>query len=295
MVRLLNDDISIETALLLAGRMDITPVLPDDLTDKQIEDLTDNEIESLTEEQTMAPSVQMFRPMAEHSETLRTLIDEWIDSGIQTDGSEQPRSRHLSDESTVEYVEAGEIITAVAKPKSRIRRMVNDYQKRYPMFVQLQDGGGTLPVFAAEGDDELKADKQPPMPGREVVSLFIQFYDSPWLFRLMRCAKSKCRTYQLVNAPRKSYLHGWYCAGCSKTAAATRSTSKARTNERERKLQACAVAWAKGEPKHADRRAWVVEQANNHLRNGEHIKRNFIALNLAEIQARAERMSNAKG
>lgn len=293
MVRLLNGDTSIETARLLAGRMDITPVLPDGLTDKQIEDLTKEQIEDLTEEQNVAASAAIFTPMAKHASKLRELVDEWIDSGIQADGSEQPRSRRLSDASVVEYVEAEGIVSAVGKPKSRIRRMVNDYQQRYPMFIQLQDDGRTLPVFAAEGGDELRADKRPPMPGREVVRLFIQFYDSPWIFRLMRCAR--CRTYQLVNAPRQSYVRGWHCAGCSKTAAATRCVSQARADERERKLQACAAAWAKGEPKHAERRAWVLEQANKLFPYGNLIKRNFIARNLAEIQARAERMNNAKG
>ena len=229
------------------------------------------------------------KPMVKRFDTLRTLVDEWIDTGIQADGSEQPGGRRLSDESDVEYV--GGVLTT--KPKSRIRQMVNDYQKRHPMFVQLQDDGGTLPVFAAEGGDESITDDEPSMPGREVVRLFIQFFDSPWIFRLMRCAR--CGTYQLVNAPRQSYVHGWHCAECRKTAAATRCVSKARADGRERKLQACAAAWTKGEPKHADRRLWVLEQANKQLSFSERIKRNFIARNLAEIQARAERMQNAKG
>jgi hypothetical protein len=276
LVQLLNDDISIETARLLVSRMDFSSVPAEDLTEK----LKD------------AVRLGMLTSLAEQSDTLRALVNEWIDSGVQSDGSERPGSRHLSDESVVEYVDGPGIVSAVARPKLRIQQMVNAYQKRHPMLIQLQNLGGIDLCFAPEGGHELSAEEGFPIIGVEAVRLFIQFFDSPWIFRLMRCAK--CGTYQLVNAPRRSYVRGWHCAVCMHPAASTQSMTAARKKRWNRQLNACAEAWAKGEPKHADRRVWVVEQANKQLHYADHIKRNFITLHLTKIQNRAERIKHAK-
>jgi hypothetical protein len=126
-----------------------------------------------------------------------------------------------------------------------------------------------------------------------VVRLFIQFLDSPCRFHLMRC--TRCRRFDLVNAPRKVYEYGWHCAGCSKNATAKRCATNTRAKRREDLLLYCAEAWAKGERKYCqDRLAWVLEQVNKRLAYGAHIKRNFITRHLAEIRVRAERITNAK-
>ena len=280
-VQLLNGDTSIETARLLVGEFgpSFSPV----------------------EQDTMR--LQTFIPMVKHLDTLRGMVDQWNDSGINPeDGSETPTSRHLDNDGVffkpaeVESVLDEGRLVSVIKQGSRIRQIVAACLERHPARISLADGGGIQvlgcpPQEIPEG--AIPDSEQAPMPETHVALLFIRFFDSPWIFRLMRC--TRCRTYQLVNAPRQSYVRGWHCAECRKTAAATRCVSKARANERERRLQACAAAWAKDEPKHADRCAWVLEQANKQFEYGDLIKRNFIARNRAEIQDRAERMSNAKG
>jgi len=224
-----------------------------------------------------------------HFGTLRTMVDEWIDSGFDGEGREQPLDRRLTDECSDEY----EYVEGTARPrrKSPTRSVVEECLERYPLRTDLLEHGGFQVVLELPQED-LDLGEKPHMPEMYAVNLFLGFYGSPWIFRLMRCAK--CRTYQLVNAPRKSYVRGWHCAGCSKTAAATRSVSKARATLLESKLQACAAAWAKDKPRHANRVVWVLEQANKQLGWRSHIKRGFITRNLTEIQKRAERLVKAK-
>jgi hypothetical protein len=279
MARLLNDDVSIDTARLLTGRIRVTPIIR----------VPEGSAEEEAERQREYFRYQTLRSMVEHFDTLSALVDEWIDSGINADCRERPWSRNVSEEKVEEYDECDGEAALLIVPRSRIRRMVHDYQEKHPPFLQLQRDGSTELYFAPE---ELTADEGPPMPEGTVVRLFIQFLDSPWRFHLMRC--TRCRRFDFVNAPRKVYEYGWHCPGCSKNATAKRCVTNTRAKRREDLLQYCAEAWTKGERKYCqDRLAWVLQQVNKRLAYGAHIKRNFITRHLAEIQSRAERINNA--
>jgi hypothetical protein len=88
--------------------------------------------------------------MVEHLDSMSALVDEWIDSGINADGRERPWSRNVSEEKVEEYGEYNGKAALLIVPRSRIRRMVHDYQEKHPPFVQLQRDGSTELYSASE-------------------------------------------------------------------------------------------------------------------------------------------------
>lgn len=240
--------------------------------------------------------------------TLRSMVDEWIDSGIDSDGNERPRSRHLDEGFLVVPAELenmtidGRLITVV-KTGSRIRQIVESCLRRHPIWPLLKNGGGVemtfnapQPAWPRESEDPYdwkpRFEGEPPMPEAHVAMLFVQFFRSRWIFRLMRCAR--CRRYQPVNAPRAVYEYGWHCARCRRSAPALRSMKRERKQRKERLLRLCAEAWFKSRLKVYGRYPWMIERVNSQMPRGAHIRRNFITRNLTEIQGRAEELHKAK-
>jgi hypothetical protein len=228
----------------------------------------------------------IFVWLLEHFETFKMLVDEWIDSGINADGNEEPWSRHLLDGTFVQDVmEEGEAVSLV-RPESLIRRMFNAYQKKHPMVIHLRRNGGVDYSFAREGGNEDKSDPQ------SAVRLFMELFNSFWRNRLMRCAR--CRAYELVKTPRKSYMYGWHCAKCRNTGVSACSTKKSREAHTGDLLKYCAEEWVKDAPRSRDKEQWVLDQVNKRLAYGERIKRNFITRHLATIKAKALEMSQPR-
>jgi hypothetical protein len=252
-VRLLNGDVSLETGSMLVGKTAVG--------------LKPTEFARL-----------YLASVSAHLEILRTLADEWIDSGINPDGTEQPHSRHLNEERCIEFREIKGEWTAVAEPKSRIRRAVNDYQEKYQIRLQLNPRGGREYVFTSSSDSDV-------MPEAQAILLFIRIYSSPWLKSLMRCAQ--CRTYDLVNSPRPGYINGWHCKKCRNSAPALRRTRKTRDDLKRLRLRYCAEEWLRKQARCSREKRAIATGANTRLRPDQWIKQNFVTRHLPEIMAQA--------
>jgi hypothetical protein len=259
-VRLLNGDVSLETGSMLVG--------------KNAVGLEPTEFARL-----------YLASVSAHLETFRTLTDEWIDSGIKADGSEQPPSRQLSEERCIETREIKGKWTLVSDPKSRIRRAVNDYQEKYRVRLELNPRGGSEYVYTAISASDV-------MPEAQAILLFVNLYRSPWLRCLMRCAQ--CRTYDLVNSPRPGYINGWHCKKCRNSAPALRRTRKTRDDLKKLRLRYCAEEWPRVQARPSRERE-IATRVNTRLRPDQWIKQNFVTRHLPEIVAQAAELRRGKG
>ncbi|UWZ85272.1 hypothetical protein [Occallatibacter riparius] len=258
--RILNAEVSMDIARALTGRVgglseDVTAELADYIALTNLE------------------AIAVQRPQ------LGSLVDEWIDSGFDEHGTEHPYERFLPDGLMLDDRSVG-VSTSLAI------RSIERYQQVHPPRLHVRPRGGIDISFAAEGFEVKSGDQ---VPAQAAIRLFIEFFRSEWIFRLMRCAH--CRTYQIIRSPRREYVRGWHCSACRKTAAAATSVKKSRELMQMRRLNAAARAICSGLPARAEKALWIAGRANHALALHERIKRNWVTRNLAQI----EQMAHALG
>jgi len=116
---------------------------------------------------------------------------------------------------------------------------------------------------------------------------FLRFWQSPWLFTLMRCAS--CGIFAIPAKVRKSYKRGWLCAHCRNSVAARAATQKTRKDFHERwfrlAITACRDFESHTRRRGNDKARFITERVNDQLSAMHHIKRNTITRNLKGIQA----------
>jgi hypothetical protein len=169
---------------------------------------------------------------------LRSYVDEWIDSGIQADGSEHRMERKLRRNS--QLLEAVTAFIAAHPPSATICR----------------DGSGLDSSFSI----------RPRMSPREkAMCFFLTFFGTPQRFDLMRC--HSCRRLQLPSAPapRNRYEVGWFCNRCGRTRAKAITTKKRKKDDDKVNLRA-AEALRKWVPKNGEKVSWVTTQVNKGVR-----------------------------
>ena len=124
---------------------------------------------------------------------------------------------------------------------------------------------------------------------------FLRFWQSPWLFTLMRCAS--CGIFAIPAKVRKSYKRGWLCAHCRNSVAARAATQKTRKDFHERWFRLAVNAYRDFENHtrraNNDKVQFITKRVNDGLPALYKIKRNTITRNLAEIQAEVERRKHA--
>lgn len=243
---------------------------------------------------------------------LRCYIDEWIDSGFLADGSESPHQRHFvarscrdqwnMDDGLPNIYPAPNALSAVARyhhgtlmvqlldPSSTQTgevcglyfivedESVQNMNNRIDIYVGTNGGLAYTPKFRL--DDST--------PETLAAGFFVGFFRSEWIHRLMRC--NRCWALAAPERmPRKRYERGWHCPGCIRKASATVSTQITRAGVRERWMNLAAKAFADYEKRgiKSDCVLWIKDRVNNYLPAAQHIKRNSITRNLAEIQTRA--------
>ena len=248
---------------------------------------------------------------------LRTYIDEWIDSGFQSDGSECPRMRNFkppyrggSEEAATPRPKWDSPPEAYSPPPTAISALAKlhrgkavpfgghyeiDIEKGTKSTIQMRiDSRGGIDYFLRQeslgSNAELRA-----------AQIFYWFYRSGWVFSLMRC--NRCRSLSVpTTKPRKRYERGWHCDKCRNSAAALAATAAKREQFREQWLALAVDAYTEfvSRPRRAahDLSAFITERVNRDLPFSDRIKRNTITRNLKQIQARAELKGakrNAKG
>lgn len=207
-------------------------------------------------------------------------MDCWIGSGFEPDGSEHPRQRHLTQSSAP--------LKAMLRYSISITpwMLIGDRGgvELYPRMSQYrnQPGAPAKGIGSRHAIEWTEEELEVAAAG-----LFLCFfYNSKWVFLVMKCRR--CGLYE-VNNPRKSYVRGWHCAKCRKTAPAAMATDKIRADRRDKWFGLAVKAWAQSEKVNGDRIAWVTRKVNDGLRKMKRmpdpIKRNTITRNLKAIEA----------
>jgi hypothetical protein len=234
---------------------------------------------------------------------LRLFIEEWINSGFHPDGSEWPNDRNFAPKSCRKVWSFTDgkpnlfppplAVTAMAKfCNGALLVNGNSYQivgheeantnSRVSVFIGPQGGIQYEPTSGSANDD----------PETMAAGIFLMFYRSKWLYRLMMC--HHCGAFEVPKrVPRTSYVRGWHCIACSRKVPAFVSVNNSRMKRREEWLTLAVKACQKlkSRPQKADRVAWITSEVNTGLealRSRERIKRNTITRNLTEIEKRAE-------
>src|SRR5271157_4593137 len=203
--------------------------------------------------------------------TLRALVDQWIDSGINEDGTETPSSRY-------------------------VRGLPKGYSES---LFDILHGWlcRNMPKPALMNDGRIAILDQPPNPhgleaeeyAREAaISYFKELLESPVPHRLGRCKNPKCRTYFARKRERKGDIkRGTYCGKCELIGAAER-TRLSRQRKKNQQLDAAANAWSQWTKsnKHPIREEWVAKQVNKQVCSGATIQAKWVTQNREEITAR---------
>jgi hypothetical protein len=206
--------------------------------------------------------------------TLRSYVDEWLDSGKTPDGqggyNEEPSKRALS-------IDA--------------QQAVNEYLREHSPQFFVFEGNKIGAVFAEEQTRQTGPDDPMTAAKKEADRLLVHFMDSDARWRLMRCYVCRSR-YFFPERMKDVYLRGAYCEHCRPTA----STLNNRKGWTERMLGLAAAAWPKWKPSHGPRERWVAMQVNGKLKPGE--KRisgsgRWVTEKRAEIKKRVQEMQDA--
>lgn len=238
----------------------------------------------------------MFHPAQANiravQQRVRQFIDEWVDSGFHSDGSEwvyernfDPRSSSV--ESEIEDVEPRDSpFPAAMKALARyfqgalylredregdstylVAGVANTRESGVAISIGFRGGIDFQPSESIRADVDVRA-----------AGIFLGFYCSEWIYRLMRCA-----TCGLLAAPARKpkkapFASGWRCKSCARKAPALISTAKTRKAERDRWMAAVSDAIITYETKSrkpiGDRIIWILGQVQDRVRG---MKRNRIS------------------
>jgi transposase-like protein len=235
---------------------------------------------------------------------LRAYIDEWIDSGFHSDGSEFPSKRNFKPEfrnngdgtdtsrpkwnSPPEaYAPAPAAISAIARlhrgkavPFGAHYEIEIEKDAESPVAMSISSRGGV--------DYFLRREWLGSTDGLRAAQIFYWFFRSGFVFLLMRC--NRCKALSMPKTkPRRKYERGWHCDKCRNSAAAQAATDAKRAQQRERWFALAVDAYReyRSKPRRSthDVSAFLAERVNKSLPYSSRIKRNTITRNLTKIQA----------
>ncbi|HZY60887.1 MAG TPA: hypothetical protein VFE38_00065 [Edaphobacter sp.] len=206
-------------------------------------------------------------------ESLRALIDEWIDTGRE--GT------------------PGEVIECPWDRKLTFEAKKKVFEVRGAVKVNVLD----------DGSIELCVDERPPIyfpllqrAERYATSWFSRLLDNEARYKLFRC--DNCMRYFVRNsAPRKGqYIkRGAFCEQCKNIGGAKRNEVRRRGIQGMR-IDAAVEWWTKYPKTREPFEQWVIEKINRALKKkgiNEPVKRNWLTRNRAQIEAEMERRKHA--
>jgi len=243
---------------------------------------------------------------------LRSFIDEWIDTGFQSDGTERPYQRNFrlrnrkEGESPWEYFIDAPMVEAPRSLQAVVRLFRGELIVPIgTRFYQIQSAYGSCAVvpIQLDGTVEFINDAFFAEANAETCAarIFLKLLSSEARYTLMRC--NQCRKlFAPKRKPAKIYIRGWYCKFCRNSAAAGAATSAARKHKTEQRLALAANAFLDfhRRPRRttASCTQHIVEQMNSRLPWQMRAKKNWVTRNLTNIQAEADKKGskrNAKG
>jgi len=221
--------------------------------------------------------------------SLRSLVDQWLVTGIQDDGSESLASRNLS------HTSASLDLAA--------------YLERYPARVDFAANGSELSVCIADVGALPPPTLNPYYDvGEEATRLFLGMMTSDWKERLCKCVH--CGKYFLHAHPRKVYTHGTFCCRQHQShATAVRSTKARRVRAKSELLEFAAEHLVKSKvsgpewKKSPETRTQLAIQISRHIfksRNpilkayAQVVKSNWVTRNRHEIEQKRIELARSR-
>ena len=150
---------------------------------------------------------------------LRTLVDEWLDTGVNAKG-ESPGGRSI-------------------KRALSAHTAVHDFMTQSPLEFLADD----YSKFVYPPDPRLRAGNVFESRDLEAIRLFANLIISDWKTRLCKCRHPKCGKYFLHPKPRRLYVHGTFCRPEHQRDASARPLTTARRSEVKSKLTKLAAEW----------------------------------------------------
>ena len=232
-----------------------------------------------------APGADYIEAGEQFTVNLKRYVDQWIGSGFNPDGSEEPFKRDLNRMALGDRQDLGVFLNRWldANHARSILFSTGEIRQSYTWRSSFTVEDKKTP--AAEADDEL---------ARQLIF----FLQSPLRGNLTQCAKPSCRIYYVRNKLRQYYKRSTFCATCRSSASARRRMEEKRGGARDRALATAAFAlnaWKEIDEGTRmeyglDERAYIAAAMADLGR-----KRTWVSRNMTEIERIAERTSNAKG
>jgi hypothetical protein len=144
---------------------------------------------------------------------LRVLVDEWLDTGKQPDGTESPMKRRLADLSGADLP---------------CKDALKAFLAQHPPTVLLRNEGVPLARLHFEPFTGNVPDYWP--IETHAAFLFFCMISSDWCYSIAKCRYPKCGTYFLLSNPNKSWAQGTFC-----TVEHNRASSAAKLTDKRRK------------------------------------------------------------
>jgi len=201
---------------------------------------------------------------------LRAYVDEWLDSGLRSDGREEPLHRSFT------------------APRAGWRG-VQLYLQGCPP-VPLLDESGNIDWYFQHHDYNRWGDQDPTIQAEhDAAQRFLRFLQSEWKYKLAKCRR--CGTYFAgTRRLHKIYKRGTHCKECASKATAIESKKASDEKWRVRWMQVAAAIWLQWKEKDGDRGAFVAKRVNKALGPRE---RQITRWSITHYRSRIEQMSKS--
>jgi hypothetical protein len=212
---------------------------------------------------------EIIRTDAEFLKTLRALVDQWIDSGINEDGIETPSSRYVR-----------------GLPKGYSESLFDILHRwlgrNMPKTVLMNEGKIGILDQRPNLYGELELDAY---AHESAIFYLKELLECPAPHRLGKCRNPKCRTYFIRKRARNGEIkRGTYCGKCQLIGASER-TRLSRQRRKNQQLDAAAKVWRqwKKSNSYPNRSEWVAKQVNKQVRSGTPIQAKWVTQNKKTI------------
>jgi len=192
---------------------------------------------------------QLFLEMedAKASSRVRLCLDEWLDTGVEKTGAEDPRERDL---------------TRAPNAQKAIRR----FSRTRPVELTIEPDGlsvNFVPSQPVSARDLMQRVGRPEQTAQDRSDRFVAlFLLSPWRWKLAKCRRVQCGHYFELRQWNRSYERGTFCPKCTRIRSlesALESTKRKREQDHNDKISRAAEAiteWERGSHKGRTRPTW---------------------------------------
>jgi hypothetical protein len=255
----------------------------------------------------LAPPQDYERASWDFVRLVRTWTDMWLDTGVSTDGVEEPRRRTATSE-------VYEIVRTYLKshPALALRSTRAPFEAIVPFRfsepppidwdsaqTEVEQGPeGPIKVLVSGGATDNSLIAVEPAAQR----LFVGMLFTEWAWNLAKCRNPSCGQYYILNKARRVYKRGTMCVRCNRIGSARRRVSQQRAEQSEERMRLAVDAmrqWNRMTDRQRRARANKVKEHLQRFVNAKSahtaITVKWVTRNLAKIkqQAHSHRPTNA--